>query len=87
MTNILLWQLYYEIDDSRRKQMMCHLAEHLRDFRRKIYVKYIKPNIGKPRKLKVVPKQYEGIVKEEHWNKFVEWRLSAEFKVIIITLL
>jgi hypothetical protein len=67
--------------------MMCHLAEHLRDFRRKIYVKYIKPNIGKPRKLKVVPKQYEGIVKEEHWNKFVEWRLSAEFKVIIIILL
>ncbi|KAL6513433.1 hypothetical protein OROGR_020919 [Orobanche gracilis] len=78
-----LWdsiKLYYEIDDSRRKQIMCHLAEHLRDYRRKLYVKYIEPNIGKPRKLKVVPKQYEGIVKQEDWKTFVEWRLSPEFK-------
>ncbi|KAJ9561527.1 hypothetical protein OSB04_006687 [Centaurea solstitialis] len=71
--------LYYEIDASRRKRMMCHLAEHLRDFGRKLYVKFIQPNIGKPKKLKV-PKHYEGIVKEKHWKKFVEWRLSGEFK-------
>ena len=66
--------------------MLCHLAEHLRDFRRKLYVKYIQSNIGKPRKLKVIPKPYEGIVKEKHWKKFVEWRLSPEFKVIIIDI-
>ncbi|KAJ9538970.1 hypothetical protein OSB04_031703 [Centaurea solstitialis] len=76
----LVQWLYYEIDDSRRKQMMCHLGDHLCDFRRKLYAKFIQPIIGNPKKLKVVPKQYEGIVKEKHWKKFVEWRLSAEYK-------
>ncbi|KAI3716001.1 hypothetical protein L6452_23030 [Arctium lappa] len=79
----MLWDsitLYYEIDVSRRKQMMCHLAERLRDFRRKLYTKYIQPNIGKPRKLRVVPKPYKGFVQQKHWDAFVEWRLSPEFK-------
>ncbi|KAL6493577.1 hypothetical protein OROGR_032356 [Orobanche gracilis] len=40
--------------------------------------------LSKPRKLKVIPKQYEGIVKQEYWKTFVEWRLSPEFKVIIV---
>lgn len=66
--------------------MMCHLAGYLRDFRRKLYVKYIEPNIGKPRKLNVVPKQYEGIVKEKDWKMYVEWRLSPEFEVIIVDI-
>lgn len=63
---------------------MCYLADHLRDFRRKLYVRYIQPNIGKPRKLKVVPKLYDGILQPKHWKRFVEWRLSPEFKVIIV---
>lgn len=42
-----------------KEHMMRHLADALRNFRSKLYMHFVWPNIGKPSKLKVVPKQYE----------------------------
>ncbi|KAJ9544438.1 hypothetical protein OSB04_024145 [Centaurea solstitialis] len=44
-----------------------------------MYTRFILPNIGKPSKLKVVPKQY-GNIEQADWDKFVEHRLSDKFK-------
>lgn len=49
------------------------------NFRSKLYRHFILPNIGKPSKLKVVPKKY-GNVEQDDWDKFVEHTLSDQFK-------
>ncbi|KAI3867830.1 hypothetical protein MKX03_014687 [Papaver bracteatum] len=59
---------------------MKYFGEHLRNFRRKLYVKFIVPNLGKPSKLKKNPKPYRCIVNQEQWDGFLEWRLSDECK-------
>lgn len=68
-----------------RRQIMKYFGEHLRNFRRKLYVKFIVPNLGKPAKLNTVPKQYRVIVNQEQWDKFVKWRLSDKCKVVYCT--
>ncbi|KAJ9552604.1 hypothetical protein OSB04_016649 [Centaurea solstitialis] len=45
-----------------------------------MYTRFILPNIGKPSKLKVVPKQY-GNIEQAVWDKFVEHTLSDKFKI------
>ncbi|KAL4579826.1 hypothetical protein LXL04_015993 [Taraxacum kok-saghyz] len=43
----------------------------LRNFRRKVYAKYIKPNLGNPRKLARIPKRYRTLIKEQDaWDNF-----------------
>ena len=64
-----------------KERMMHHLADALRNFRSKLYKHFILPNISKPSKLKVVPKQHRN-VEQADWNKFVEYTLSDQFKVI-----
>ncbi|KAI3914562.1 hypothetical protein MKW92_021255, partial [Papaver armeniacum] len=59
---------------------MKFFGEHLRNFRRKLYVKFIVPNLGKPAKLMTIPKQYRLLLNQEQWDNFVDWRLSAECK-------
>ncbi|KAL4563354.1 hypothetical protein LXL04_027395 [Taraxacum kok-saghyz] len=48
---------YYEIEDTRRKYVMTRLGALLRNFRRKLYAKYIEPNLKNPSKLAVIPKR------------------------------
>lgn len=60
---------------------MKHLAVKLRDFRRELADKYIVPNLHKKNLTRTVPKKYKTIVDRESWAKFVEYRLSDEFKV------
>ncbi|KAI3890386.1 hypothetical protein MKX03_028208 [Papaver bracteatum] len=71
---------FYAIEETMRRQIMKYFGEHLRNFRRKLYVKFIVPNLGKPGKLKKIPKPYRCIVNQEQWYGFVEWRLSDECK-------
>ncbi|KAI3886638.1 hypothetical protein MKX03_034732 [Papaver bracteatum] len=71
---------FYAIEETMRRQIMKYFGEHLRNFRRKLYVKFIVPNLGKPSKLKKIPKPYRCIVNQEQWDGFVEWRLSDECK-------
>ncbi|KAI3837716.1 hypothetical protein MKW98_027075, partial [Papaver atlanticum] len=78
-----LWEelvRFYEIEETRRNRIMKYFGEHLRNFRRKLYVKFIVPNLGKPVKLNTIPKQYRVLLNQEQWDNFVEWRLSAECK-------
>ncbi|KAI3845623.1 hypothetical protein MKX03_030486 [Papaver bracteatum] len=82
-----LWQellRFYEIEETMRRQIMKYFGEHLRNFRRKLYEKFIVPNLGKPSKLKKIPKPYRCIVNQEQWDGFVEWRLSDECKELSI---
>lgn len=71
-----LWEeitRFYEIEDSRRKYIMNQLGILLRNFRRKLYAKYIKPYLGNTTKLKRIPKRYRTIIlSQDHWDKFVE---------------
>ncbi|KAL4580159.1 hypothetical protein LXL04_016340 [Taraxacum kok-saghyz] len=72
---------YYEIEDTRRKYVMTRLGALLRNFRRKLYAKYIEPNIKNPSKLAVIPKWYRTIIlNQEHWNAFVTYTQSQNFK-------
>ncbi|KAJ9545099.1 hypothetical protein OSB04_024806 [Centaurea solstitialis] len=71
-------------DEGMKKLTMHHLADALRNFRSKMYQRFILPNIGKPSKLKVVPKQY-GNIEQADWDKFVEDKLSDQFKIIHCT--
>ncbi|KAL4583156.1 hypothetical protein LXL04_007721 [Taraxacum kok-saghyz] len=65
-----LWEeitRYYEIEDTRRKYVMTRLGALLRNFRRKLYAKYIEPNLKNPSKLAVIPKRYRTIIlNQEH---------------------
>ncbi|KAL4556954.1 hypothetical protein LXL04_035123 [Taraxacum kok-saghyz] len=80
-----LWEeitRYYEIEDTRRKYVMTRLGALLRNFRRKLYAKYIEPNLKNPSKLAVIPKRYRTIIlNQEHWNAFVTYTQSQNFKV------
>ncbi|KAL4560312.1 hypothetical protein LXL04_032462 [Taraxacum kok-saghyz] len=72
---------YYEIEDTRRKYVMTRLGALLRNFRRKLYAKYIEPNLKNPSKLAVIPKRYRTIIlNQEHWNAFVTYTQSKNFK-------
>ncbi|KAL4565644.1 hypothetical protein LXL04_029747 [Taraxacum kok-saghyz] len=79
-----LWEeitRYYEIEDTRRKYVMTRLGALLRNFRRKLYAKYIEPNLKNPSKLAVIPKRYRTIIlNQEHWNAFVTYTQSQNFK-------
>ncbi|KAL4568696.1 hypothetical protein LXL04_024311 [Taraxacum kok-saghyz] len=81
-----LWEeitRYYEIEDTRRKYVMTRLGALLRNFRRKLYAKYIEPNLKNPSKLAVIPKRYRTIIlNQEHWNAFVTYTQSQNFKSI-----
>ncbi|KAL4592064.1 hypothetical protein LXL04_005044 [Taraxacum kok-saghyz] len=75
-----LWEeimRYYEIEDTRRKYVMTRLGALLRNFRRKLYAKYIEPNLKNPSKLAVIPKRYRTIIiNQEHWNAFVTYPIK-----------
>ena len=61
---------------------MTRLGALLRNFRRKLYAKYIEPNLKNPSKLAVIPKRYRTIIlNQEHWNAFVTYTQSQNFKV------
>jgi hypothetical protein len=60
---------------------MLKLGHLLRNFRRKVYMGYIVPNLGKPSKLARIPKQYRTFVDQADWDKFVTYTQSEEFKV------
>ncbi|KAL4557564.1 hypothetical protein LXL04_035747 [Taraxacum kok-saghyz] len=81
-----LWEeitRYYEIEDTRRKYVMTRLGALLRNFRIKLYAKYIEPNLKNPSKLAVIPKRYRTIIlNQEHWNAFVTYTQSQNFKSI-----
>lgn len=74
-------QKYFEIEDCRRPYVMTRLGHLLRDFRRKLYARYIMPNIGKPTKLKTVPKGHKTVMRQEDWDRFVEYTQSEKFQV------
>ncbi|KAI3669725.1 hypothetical protein L6452_41089 [Arctium lappa] len=80
----MMWEevtQFYVIDARMKERMMHHIAYALRNFRSKVYKRFILPNIGKPSKLKVVPKQY-GNVEQDDWDKFFERTLSDQFKAV-----
>ncbi|KAL6561478.1 hypothetical protein OROMI_017079 [Orobanche minor] len=51
----------------------------LRNFRRKIYARFIQPNLGKPGRLAKVPKMYRTLVDKSDWEKFVAYTQSSLF--------
>lgn len=65
--------------------MLSHFGEHLRNFRRKLYVNFVLPNLNKPNILKKVPRKYRMVVKQEDWDKFITFRESDECKVVNYT--
>ncbi|KAL6543310.1 hypothetical protein OROHE_010830 [Orobanche hederae] len=54
----------------------------LRNFRRKIYARFIQPNLGKPGRLAKVPKLYSMLVDKSDWEKFVAYTQSDKFQDI-----
>ncbi|MFS7990488.1 hypothetical protein Hanom_Chr11g01059411 [Helianthus anomalus] len=46
---------------------MNRLGNLLRNFRSKVYVGYIVPNLGKTNKLAKIPKQYRFMVEQTDW--------------------
>lgn len=59
----------------------------LRNFRRKVYSKYIKPNLGNHRKLAIIPRRYQTIMKDQDvWDKFVAHTQSDKFTVTLYSL-
>lgn len=59
----------------------------LRNFRRKVYAKYIKPNLGNPTKLAKIPRCYRTLLKDQDdWNNFVTYTLSENFNVKLFSL-
>ncbi|KAI3755129.1 hypothetical protein L1987_54924 [Smallanthus sonchifolius] len=81
--NDKLWEeitRFYDIDASRRRLVMNQLGHLLRNFRRKVYARYIVPNLGKPKKLEKIPKQYHSMVEQTDWDKFITYTQSDKFK-------
>ena len=74
-------QKYFEIEDCRRPSVMNRLGHLLRDFRKKMYARYIMPNIGKPLKLKAIPKGHKTLMRQEDSDLFVEYTQSEKFQV------
>ncbi|KAL4567909.1 hypothetical protein LXL04_023505 [Taraxacum kok-saghyz] len=56
---------FFDVEETRRKFVMNRMGMLLRNFRRKVYAKYIKPNLGNPTKLARIPKRYHA------WDNFV----------------
>ncbi len=57
------------------------LGELLRDFRSKMFQKFIKPHIESPEQKREIPYQVCTFVTQADWDKFVEVRDSEDFKV------
>ncbi|KAL6563044.1 hypothetical protein OROHE_005631 [Orobanche hederae] len=52
---------FYDIDERRRKFVVNRMGGLLRNFRRKIYARFIQSNLGKPGRLAKVPKLYRTL--------------------------
>ncbi|KAL4554294.1 hypothetical protein LXL04_039590 [Taraxacum kok-saghyz] len=78
-----LWEeltRFFDVDESRRKFVMNRMGMLLRNFRRKVYAKYIKPNLGNPTKLAKIPRCYRTLLNDQDdWNNFVTYTLSENF--------
>ncbi|KAL6555873.1 hypothetical protein OROHE_007147 [Orobanche hederae] len=61
---------FYDIDERRRKFVVNRMGVLLRNFRRKIYARFIQPNLGKHGRLAKVPKLYRTFVDKSDWEKF-----------------
>ncbi|KAL6535814.1 hypothetical protein OROHE_012658 [Orobanche hederae] len=73
---------FYDIDERRRKFVVNQMGGLLRNFRRKIYARFIQPNLGKPGRLAKVPKMYHTLVDKSDWEKFVAYTQSDKFQDI-----
>ncbi|KAL6564058.1 hypothetical protein OROHE_005298 [Orobanche hederae] len=73
---------FYDIDERRRKFVVNWMGGLLRNFRRKIYARFIQPNLGKPGRLAKVPKLYRTLVDKYDWEKFVAYTQSDKFQDI-----
>ncbi|KAL6579122.1 hypothetical protein OROMI_009338 [Orobanche minor] len=62
-------QYFYDIDERRRKFIVNRMGGLLQNFRRKIYARFIQPNLGKPGRLAKVHKLYRTLVDKSDWEK------------------
>lgn len=76
-------QRFYDVEACRRRFIMNRLGQLLRNFRRKVFVGYILPNQGNPKKLEKIPRTYRTMVEQTDWDNFVAYTQSDEFKVLI----
>ncbi|KAL6583001.1 hypothetical protein OROMI_005079 [Orobanche minor] len=73
---------FYDIGERRRKFVVNRMGGLLRNFRRKIYARFIQPNLGKPGRLAKVPNLYRTLVDKSDWEKFVAYTQSDKFQDI-----
>ncbi|KAL6563069.1 hypothetical protein OROHE_005656 [Orobanche hederae] len=73
---------FYDIGESRRKFVVNRMGGLLQNFRRKIYARFIQPNLGKPGRLAKVPKLYRTFVDKSDWEKFEAYTRSDKFQDI-----
>ena len=62
---------------------MISLGKMLRNYRRKLKVNYILPNLNTPSKLNEVPDLYNTIMKSEDWVEYVKYTTTEAYKVLI----
>ncbi|KAL6508812.1 hypothetical protein OROHE_021371 [Orobanche hederae] len=73
---------FYDIDERRRKFVVNRMGGLLRNVRRKIYARFIQPNLGKPGRLAKVPKLYRTLVDKSDREKFVAYTQYDKFQDI-----
>ena len=78
---LLLLQEYYDLDESKKSYVMCRCGVLLRNFRSKMFQRFVKPHLHNPEKLRNVPKQYRVLVCQDDWDRFLKVRDSINFKV------
>ncbi|MCL7048299.1 hypothetical protein MKW94_028003 [Papaver nudicaule] len=73
-------QFKFDIDESRKKDVLRQFSELWRGWRKRTAAKYVTPFEKDRKKLKSIPPNLRGFVEQDDWKKFVKWRFSDEGK-------